>query len=332
MGLFDTTQNTNTTQNNNSSTNPAAFQMPYINTGLAANANALTQAQGASTPTGFTAQYTPAQLQAFATQMGYGMGNAGIAGASAAAGGALTGAGSAAAGAGLGALTGFQSGNTVGNVTNAAGAYSNNPDVQGMIDAATRDAKQTYSEQIAPGIERNAAASGNINSNRTGIAQGIAARGLANTVADTSANIRGGLYQSGLALGQTQAANADSANLAAASAAANGGTAAANAGVNANTGAVNQQTGLYGIANTGIAGQQAGAQADLTNQLQTNQFQTNSPFAALQNYWNIAGKPLGTQTQGTTTTAGTTTNTPSLAAQFGAGLGALSSLIPSRPS
>lgn len=320
-----TSSSQNVTQNTSGTTAPAQFQMPYITAGLQGATDALGRAQGATSPTDFTAQYTPAQLAAFNAQMGYGMGNNGIAGSSAAAGAQMTGAGGAAGAAGLGALSGFQSGNTVGNVTGGASAYSDNPDVQGMIDAATRDAKNTYNEQTAPGIERNAAASGNINSSRTGIAQGIAARGLANTVADTSANIRGGLYQHGLDLAQTQASNTDQARLAAASGAASGGIGAVNAGVGANSGAVGQQAGLYGIANQGIAGQQAGAQADLTNQLQRNQFQTNSPFQALQNYWNIVGNPLGTQTTGTSNQ--TTTNNPSGMASLGAGIGALSALL-----
>jgi hypothetical protein len=82
----------------------------------------------------------------------------------------------------------------------SAGQYADNPYMSGMVDAAMRDARRTYSEETVPGIDRNAAATGNMNSTRTAIAQGVADRGLQEKAADVSATMRGQAYSQGLDL------------------------------------------------------------------------------------------------------------------------------------
>lgn len=84
----------------------------------------------------------------------------------------------------------------------AAGRYADNPHVQGMIDANARDVTRNLYENEIPGIDRAAAASGNINSSRTGIASGVAQRGAADRIGDISASIRGDAYNRGLTLAQ----------------------------------------------------------------------------------------------------------------------------------
>lgn len=310
MGTSSTVEKPTVQQSSGSGTTaPWKPQQPFLTAGLNAASNALTEAQGAPKPTDFVAGYSPEAINAFRTALGYGTSNLGIPGASASAGGALSSSGTDAAAQGLTGLANFSPNNSVSNVLDAARAYSANPDVQGMIDAATRDARNSVAEQYLPQIDRTAASTGNINSNRTQIAKGIVERGLANTVADTSANIRGNLYNSGLQLANQQGATSDAQRLAALGALTSGGTGAAGTGINANTGAVNQAQGLFGIANTGAGNEQVAAQAPLSNAIAANAFGVSSPFAALNNYWNIVGKPLGAQTSSSGTQYGNTTQT-----------------------
>jgi hypothetical protein len=337
MGLFDsffsskqtgtTTQNTSGT----SQTSPWDPQAQALQSGFGYAQDAFSQAQDAPRPTDFVAQYSPEALAAYSQMLGYGTsGVPGIAGASTGAGSSLLGAALPAYAQGLYGLSNFNPQTSTANVLSAAGQYSQNPDVQGMIDASTRDARRAVSEQVLPQIERSAALSGNINSNRTGIAQGIVQRGLADQVGDISAQIRSGLYSQGLGLGLNQGQTADAQRLAALQGATQGALGGATAGVNANTAGVTQAGGLYNIANAGITGQLAGAQAPLSNQLAQYQFGTQSPFDAANNYWNLVGKQMyGQNTSSTGTTTGTTTqtSTPSTASQIGGLIGMGSSLI-----
>lgn len=84
----------------------------------------------------------------------------------------------------------------------AATAYANNPATDGMIDAASRDVTRNLYENEIPGINRAGTASGNINSSRAGVAQGIAERGAGDRVADISSSIRGQAYDRGLGLAE----------------------------------------------------------------------------------------------------------------------------------
>lgn len=64
------------------------------------------------------------------------------------------------------------------------------PGLAEMVDAATRPAQRQFSEQTMPQIRRNAVQSGNIGGSRQGVAEGIAARGLQDTIADTSVQVQ----------------------------------------------------------------------------------------------------------------------------------------------
>jgi hypothetical protein len=88
----------------------------------------------------------------------------------------------------------------------AATAYANNPAIQGMIDANSRDVTRNLSEDILPGIDRAASGAGNLNSSRAGVASGIAQRGAADRIADISATLRGNAYDRGLSLAQSDRA------------------------------------------------------------------------------------------------------------------------------
>src|SRR3546814_17606188 len=71
-----------------------------------------------------------------------------------------------------------------------------------MIDANSRDVVRNLNEETLPGIDRQATATGGINSSRAGVAAAIARRGAEDRVADISASIRGEAKNRGLSLAQ----------------------------------------------------------------------------------------------------------------------------------
>lgn len=85
-----------------------------------------------------------------------------------------------------------------------ANQYANNPYVDDLIDASGRDVtRQLYENQI-PGINRSASGTGNINSTRAGVQQGIAERGAGDRLADMSNSIRSQFFGQGLNMAQNQ--------------------------------------------------------------------------------------------------------------------------------
>lgn len=95
-------------------------------------------------------------------------------------------------------LYGAASADPTGANIDAAGRYANNPALQAQIDAVGADIRRNLGENIMPSIDRTATASGNINSSRAGIAEGIAARGAKEELAQTAAGMRYNAYNNGL--------------------------------------------------------------------------------------------------------------------------------------
>ena len=297
-----------TTQQQSSTSAPWSLQQPYLETAFSGAQDALTKAQGAATPDGFTAQFTPDQLAVFQKMIGYGTGNDGLSSSTGAAGTALNTAGANSTTNGLYGLQNFTpQGGTDSNIA-AATAYANNPAIPGMVNAAMRDVNRNATENILPAIGRNAAGTGNINSNRPDIAAGIVQRGVNDQAGDISANLRGTAYDSGLKLAEQNSEATNASMLAKMTGMVGGGNNAVSTGAGANTSAVGQQGGLFDIAGGGVTGQNTASQANLTNQNQAWQFGTDSPFAALNNYYNIVGS---NSWGGQTTGSSTGTSTPS---------------------
>lgn len=86
----------------------------------------------------------------------------------------------------------------------AASKYAANPFVDGMIDANSRDIVRNLNEQTLPSLNRQASATGNINSSRAGVAEGVARRGAEDRIGDISATIRGQAYDKGLSMAQAE--------------------------------------------------------------------------------------------------------------------------------
>ena len=170
-----------------------------------------------------------------------------------------------------GSLMDFSPGNaTAGNISDA-GLYADNPYMSGMIDAASRDVTRNLSEDVLPGINRLGSATGNTNSSRTGVAEGIALRGAQDRIGDIAAGMRGDAYSQGLALAE----NARGANM------------------NARLNALTNAGSIYGNAfGQGLQGSAAGLTAGYNNldalskagalQQQDAQGQINANFAKWQ--------------------------------------------------
>lgn len=90
------------------------------------------------------------------------------------------------------------------SIIGAAGQYANNPFVDGLIDASSRDVTRNLFERELPGINRAASGSGNLNSTRAGVESAIASRGAADRLADISSNIRSQFFGKGLDMAQGQ--------------------------------------------------------------------------------------------------------------------------------
>lgn len=81
---------------------------------------------------------------------------------------------------------------------NAGMSFANNPMVDNLITASSRDVTRNLFENQLPGIDRAAAGTGNLNSTRAGVESAIATRGAADRLADLSSNIRNQFFNTGL--------------------------------------------------------------------------------------------------------------------------------------
>ena len=81
-------------------------------------------------------------------------------------------------------------------------AYANNDAVRGMIDSSMTDVRRNLGENVLPGINARAVGTGNMNSSRAGVAEGIANRDAGETAANIAAKIRGQAYTSGLGMAE----------------------------------------------------------------------------------------------------------------------------------
>lgn len=301
---------------------PWTVQQPYLQQAFGQAQSNLSSAN-ANTYTGQQiAQMTPEQLQTYQQMTGYG---SNLSGANTATNTGMNAAnaGSSALGTALSGLTGYTPhGGTQSNI-DAATAYANNPAVDGMVTSAMRDATRNVTENVMPGISRSDAMSGNIMSSKDAISKGIVARGLADQTADTSANLRGQLFNSGLQLAENGRQADNSSTLNALTGAAGAGNAALGTGVGAIGSGATTAGNLFNIAATGGAGMQANAQTGIDNAKGMNEYANGQAAQNLQNFMSIIG---GQQWGGQSTGTSTQTSTPSVWNTIGSALGIGSSL------
>jgi hypothetical protein len=294
-------------QETSQQTSPWAPQSGALTTAFSNAQDAYGKAAQAQAPTDFTAQFTPDQLATFKSMLGYANGNT-TPGTTAATGAALQGAGTNAT---TGALSGLGNydptkQNNPQSLIDAANKFADGQNIDAQVANSMLPALQQARDVTMPGIEQNAAMTGNTNSSRTGIADGLVQRGLAEQSANLGATLRNSAFQTGLGLASSNA-NANNANtLGALTGAASAGTNAANSGVNAGSTSINDQGALYGMAGNAGQGEQASQQAYLDNLLKQYQSKTTAPYDALNGEMGI----IGSQNWGSNST-GTQTTTPS---------------------
>lgn len=307
----------------NENTTPWAPQAAALTDAFGKAQTAYGQASQAKAPTDFVAQFTPDQLNVFRSMLGYGSGQS-TAGTTAT-GNALQQAGTNAT---QGALTGLSNYdptklNNTQAISDAAKSYADNQNIGAQTKAAMQQATETARDVTLPQINQNAALTGNSNSSRTGIAEGLVQRSLAENAQNTYNSLYGQAYGNGLNLASSNA-NANNANsLGALTGAAGAGTSAANTGVNASSSAINDQGNLFNLAGQGASGQQQANQANLDNQQAQFQSQTSSPYAALQQLMGIIGSNnWGSNSTGTSTTTKNPSAFETIGGLLGAGAGA----------
>lgn len=303
-----------------STTAPWSVQQSYLTTGFSDASTALGQAQSNSTiPSQFTASYSPQDLAAFNAMTTYGQntGSGSVPASSASAGGSLSATGAAGAATGVNELSNFQNGGGTQSNINNANAYVAGQNIPAQVAADMQGANQEANYVTNPGIDASAAGSGNINSSRDAIEHGLVATNLAQTAANTGAQLQANAYNTGLGLSEQNNESNNTNNLNAALGLTTGSGYDANAGTAANTGSVGQASGLYGITGTGVAGQYAGAQAPLTNEQQAFTANTTDPYSALNNYMALINGNYGSTSSGTTSGTSAQTATPSTLSQIG---------------
>jgi hypothetical protein len=239
----------------------------------------------------------------------------------------VSGAGWDAANGALSGLGSFTGGDRVGGNISAAQRYASGFDVPGQVQAAMREANTNAAENDLPNLYRGAASGGNINSDRTALAQGVVERGLANKSADLTAQLNNTNYQTGLQNAQTDNAN----KLQALGLEGSQGQTLGNAGVQKILAALQGQGLLNEQSTAGANGSQGLDQSNLTADLQNylSKYQLNSQ--ALQSLMQIIGTQSWGGTQNSTTVGSgqttTGTTTPSVSSVIAGGLGTVGSLI-----
>jgi len=278
------------------------------------------KASTATAPTDFVAGMTPEQIANFRNALGFANGNT-TSQQNASTGAALSGAGTSAATGALLGLSSFDPNatNNPAALIDAANKYVGGQNIDAQVNDAMLNARQTARDVTLPGIEQNAAMSGNTNSSRTGIAEGLVERGLAQQATDLGASLRSKAFSDGLNLASSNANANNTATLGALSTGANSGINAANSGVAAGSQSITDKNNLLGIANDAGSGLQNANQLTLDNLLKQYQSKVSSPYDALNGLMGIIGtNNWGSSSSGTSTT----TKTPSAFEVIGGLLGA----------
>lgn len=210
--------------------------------------------------------------------------------------------------------------NTGSNLVSTGQGITNqlNTGVQAQVNSAMQAANQNAAQSTIPNLYANAAGGGNINSDRTAVAQGVVNQGLQ----QTAANLAGSLQAQNTQTGLTTAQNLTSQNAGILSSQGSLGASLGSAGAGMTTSGINNAGTIANQAQAGANQVQALDQSNLNNQIQ--QYQQNQNFAGnqLSQYMGVVGgNNWGSQS------TGSSTSNPSLLSEIGGGLGALGGLF-----
>lgn len=303
MSLGPSTDKSETSQ-----TSPWGPQADALTQAFQQAQNAYTQTQSGSAPklpTDFTAGANANQQNTYQQAIDFSNGNAGTAQGQIGAGQTAINNGNSGITGALGGLQSFNSvnSNNPQSLIDAAKNYASGQDIQSQVKQAMQGATEQARDVTMPGIEMAAARSGNSNSSRAGIADGLVQRGLAEQSANLSGTLQSQAFQNGLTLAQQQAQNNNVNNLTALSQQGNLGVNSLNSGNTGVNNGVTNETGVLNIGNGGGTGQQNATQANLTNQLQQYQQGQTAPYTSLQQLMGIIGSQnWGSNSTGTSHT------------------------------
>lgn len=174
------------------------------------------------------------------------------------------------------------------NGANAAGySLANSGMADGLVSAANRDVARNLNENELPGARLAAMGTGNINSSRLGAREAILQRGAEDRMADTSAGIRGDMYDRGVSnfntnVGQSQQMLGQMFNQGL-------GAYQGAAGLAQQSGDAMQQAAAF---------QQGDSQGELDALFKQWQGGDQRSWDLLNRYWAMAGGNLGSSTSG----------------------------------
>jgi hypothetical protein len=282
-----------------------------------------TQNGGVTPPTDYTAGANQNQQNTYQQAIDFSNGNAGTAQSQIGAGQTAINTGQTNLNHATDGLNSFNSvnSNNPQSLIDAAKNYAAGQDIPSQVKLAMQGATEQARDVTMPGIEMAAANSGNTNSSRAGIANGLVQRGLAEQSANLSGTLQSQAFQNGLTLAQQQAQNNNVNNLTALSQQGNLGVNSLNSGNTGVNSGVTNESNVLNIGNGGGTGQQNATQADLTNQLQQWQHSQSDPYTSLQSLMSIIGSQnWGSNSSGTSHTE----SDPGILGILGGALGAAS--------
>lgn len=319
-----TSNSTSSNQGTSSTQSSYAPQVADLNRAFTDAMGAYGASSSARAPTDFTASFSPEQLQAYQNMVGF-SGDTTVANGQASAASALTNAGVGGTNGSLTGLAGFNpyASNNPDALVAAANKFVGGQDIDSQVRLAMQGGMEQARDVTLPGIEQNAAMTGNTNSSRTGIADGLVQRGLAEQAANLGGSLRSQAFQHGLTLAQQQAAGNNTSQLSALTGEGVIGNAAANAGNAAGNSSIANLIQQLSAGAAGGAGLTAAQQAQLTNALQKYQSGVTAPFAPLSTLLGTIGGNYGQTTNASSTGTGTGTDHTETNAspwQIGAGI------------
>lgn len=222
----------------------------------------------------------------------------------------------------IGGFGDFLGSDSLGNTITGANRVLQGFDIPGAVQAAMGDANREVANSILPSLYRGAAGAGNINSDRTAIAEGVVKEGLARKAADISANLRNSLFQTGIDTSQADTAS----RLGALGQLGSIGGQATSTGYDTIGTGVDTASKVLSLGSAGAEGNQQLAQSlidkDVTDYYAPQRYNDD----LLRNFYNIIGSNnWGSEQDGTEKT--TTKNNPSTLSTIGSGLGAVGGLL-----
>lgn len=209
--------------------------------------------------------------------------------------------------------------NTGQNLVNTGQGITNqlNTGVQAQVNSAMQAANQNAAQSTIPNLYAGAAGSGNLNSDRTAVAQGVVQQGLQ----QTAANMAGNLQAQNTATGLSTAQNLTSQNAGILNSEGALGSSLGAAGAGMTTTGINNAGNIATQAQAGANATQALDQSNLNNDVQKYTANQNFSTQALQNLMSTIGGNYGSETTGTQTTS------PSIGSTIAGGAGILASLF-----